>query len=72
MADLFADQPLGQRAGDEDSTPVVIFFAGTDQHELFVVAKIEIADSDTYAHLVISGNRILIKDKESLTLWTVE
>ena len=28
--------------------------------------------SQTYAYPVASGNRIFIKDKDSLTLWTVE
>jgi hypothetical protein len=36
------------------------------------LARIKVADSPTHAYPVVSGNRIFIKDKESLTLWTVE
>jgi hypothetical protein len=36
------------------------------------VAKIKVADSRTDAHPVVAGNRIFIKDQESLALLTVE
>ena len=36
------------------------------------VASYKVADGDTYAHPVVSGNRIYIKDKDALTLWTIE
>jgi outer membrane protein assembly factor BamB len=36
------------------------------------LARIKISDSQTHAYPVVSGNRIFIKDKESVTLWTVE
>ena len=35
-------------------------------------ARIKVADSQTYAHLVVSGNRLFVKDQESVTLWTVQ
>jgi outer membrane protein assembly factor BamB len=35
------------------------------------IAKIKVAGTPTYAHPVLSGNRILIKDEETLTLFTV-
>lgn len=34
------------------------------------IQSYKIADSETYAHPVISGNRIFVKDQESLALWT--
>jgi outer membrane protein assembly factor BamB len=36
------------------------------------VAKIKVADAPTHASPVLAGNRVLIKDQESLTMWTVE
>jgi outer membrane protein assembly factor BamB len=35
------------------------------------VAQIKVADTATYATPVVSGNRIFIKDQDSVTLWTV-
>jgi outer membrane protein assembly factor BamB len=36
------------------------------------LARIKIADTPTYAHPVIAGNRIYMKDEETLTLWMME
>jgi outer membrane protein assembly factor BamB len=36
------------------------------------LASYKVADGQTHAYPVASGNRIYIKDKDSLTLWTVE
>lgn len=36
-----------------------------------VVRRYTVADSPTWAHPVIDGNRIFVKDAERLTLWTV-
>lgn len=36
------------------------------------LARIKVADSPTYAYPVLAGNRIYIKDQDSVTLWTVE
>jgi outer membrane protein assembly factor BamB len=36
------------------------------------LAKYKVASGGTYAYPVISGNRIFIKDKDSITLWTIE
>ena len=36
------------------------------------VARIKVAGSATHAHPVASGNRLFIKDQDSLTLWTIE
>lgn len=35
------------------------------------VARFDVADSSTYAYPVILGNRILVKDKDRLTLWSL-
>ncbi len=36
------------------------------------VASYTVADSDTYAYPVVAGNRIFVKDNDSVTLWTIE
>jgi outer membrane protein assembly factor BamB len=36
------------------------------------VARIKVADTPTYAHPVIAGNRIFVKDAEAVTLWTIQ
>jgi len=36
------------------------------------LAKIKVAEAPTYAHPIISGNRVFVKDQESVTLWTIE
>jgi len=36
------------------------------------LASYKVADKATYAYPVVTGNRIYVKDKDSVTLWTVE
>ena len=36
------------------------------------VAKIKVADTPTWAMPIITGNRVFVKDRDSLTLWTIE
>jgi outer membrane protein assembly factor BamB len=36
------------------------------------VASYKVADEDTYAYPVAAGNRLFIKDQDSVTLWTVD
>ena len=36
------------------------------------LARIKISDTSIYAHPVIAGNRVFIKDQETLTLWTID
>jgi outer membrane protein assembly factor BamB len=36
------------------------------------VTSYKVAEGLTYAHPIVSGNRIYIKDKDALTLWTIE
>jgi len=43
-----------------------------DKKEYSEVTKYTVADSGTWSMPIISGNRIYTKDREKLTLWTVE
>jgi outer membrane protein assembly factor BamB len=43
-----------------------------DKKEYSEVTKYTVADSGTWSMPIISGNRIFTKDREKLTLWTVE
>ena len=36
------------------------------------VAKYKVAESPTWAYPIIAGNRIFVKDRDSLTLWTLQ
>jgi outer membrane protein assembly factor BamB len=36
------------------------------------VASIKVADTATYAHPVLAGNRVFVEDANSLTLWTLD
>ena len=49
----------------------LIVFKPSDK-EFKEVARYKVASGDTYSYPVLSGNRIYIKGKDSLTLWTLE
>ena len=49
----------------------LIVFEPTDK-EFKQLASYKVADSDTYAYPILTGNRVFIKDRDSVTLWTVE
>ncbi|MEJ2649951.1 MAG: PQQ-binding-like beta-propeller repeat protein [Sedimentisphaerales bacterium] len=59
-----------------------VLFALSSQSELAVfepnekeyneLARYKVADSEVYAYPIISGNRIYVKDQDSLTLWTID
>jgi outer membrane protein assembly factor BamB len=36
------------------------------------LAKYNVADTETWAYPIIAGNRVFVKDKDSLTLWLIE
>jgi outer membrane protein assembly factor BamB len=36
------------------------------------LASIKVSETPTYAQPVIAGNRVFIKDKEMVTMWTIE
>jgi len=46
-------------------------FAPSDS-EFVELARIRVADTPTYAHPVIAGTRIFIKDEDAVTMWTIE
>lgn len=53
------------------STSELIVFkpAGRQYEEL---AQFKVSETPTYAHPVLAGNRIFVKDEDALTLWSVE
>jgi outer membrane protein assembly factor BamB len=40
--------------------------------EYMELAKIKVADSETWAYPIVAGNRLFVKDRDKLTLWTIE
>ncbi len=58
---LFALTPAAQ---------LVVFEPGAKEFKM--LASYKVAEGQTHSYPVVSGNRVFIKDKESLTLWTVE
>lgn len=48
----------------------IAYKPNTEQYE--ELSRVKVSESSTYAHPIISGNRIFTKDEESLTLWTFE
>lgn len=58
---LMALTPAGQ---------LVVFEPG--DKEFKQLASYKVAAGQTHAYPVASGNRIFIKDRDSLTLWTVD
>jgi outer membrane protein assembly factor BamB len=53
------------------STSELIAFKPTDK-EYSELAKIKVSDTPTYAHPVVAGNRIFVKDQEAVTLFQLE
>lgn len=49
----------------------LVIFA-PDHNEFKEIAKYKVADGNTYAYPIPSGNRIYVKDKDSVILWTFE
>ena len=49
---------------------LVVFEPG--DKEFKPIATYKVAASPTHAYPIASGNRIFIKDRDSLTLWTVQ
>ncbi len=52
-------------------TAELIAFKPSDK-EYQEVARIKVAETPTYAHPVIAGNRIFVRDKESVTLYAIQ
>jgi hypothetical protein len=36
------------------------------------LARVKVADSETWAHPVVAGKRIFVKDSETVSLWTFD
>lgn len=58
---LFTLTPAGQL--------VVLDAVGPEYKEL---AKYRVADGGTYAYPIVDGNRVFVRDRDSVTLWTIE
>ncbi len=51
-------------------SPLIVF--ESSDKEFKQIASYKIGEGDTYAYPIVDGNRIFIKDKDCVTLWTVE
>jgi outer membrane protein assembly factor BamB len=53
------------------STSELIVFkpSGKEYAEL---ARIKVAETPVYAHPVVAGNRVFVRDQDSLILWTLD
>jgi len=49
---------------------LIAFMPSSKEYE--ELARIKVADTPVYAHPVIAGNRIYVKDNETLTMWTID
>jgi outer membrane protein assembly factor BamB len=49
--------------------PLVVFEPSTEFKQL---ASYKVSDTETHAYPVVAGNRIFIKDQDSVTLWAIE
>lgn len=52
------------------SSELIVFKPDGKQYS--EITRYKVAETETYAHPVISGNRVYVKDKESLAMWIVE
>lgn len=52
------------------SSSELIVFKPTDK-QFEEMARIKVAQTPTYAHPVIAGNRIIVKDQDAVTMWTL-
>ena len=51
------------------SAQLVFFQPGKEFKQL---ASYKVAEGGTHAYPVLSGNRVFIKDRDAVTLWTIE
>ena len=74
------DSKRGECGGVLDAGSVLFLFSSDSELVVFKpsdmkfeeVAKYKIASSATWAYPIIAGNRVFVKDKDSVTLWTIE
>ena len=52
------------------NSQLIAFTPSDKQYE--EVAKIKVADTPTYATPLVTGNRIFVKDRDAVTLWTID
>ena len=52
------------------TSDLIAFKSAGSQYEQLAVIKV--SDTPTYAHPVLAGNRIFVKDQEAVTMWTME
>ena len=52
------------------NSELVAFMPTDERYEQ--LALIKVSDTSTYAHPVVVGKRILVKDEDAVTMWTVE
>ena len=53
-----------------EKTGLIVFKPSDKEFE--EVARYKVSDAPIYAYPVISGNRVFIKDKDTLALWLIE
>jgi outer membrane protein assembly factor BamB len=52
------------------TSELLVFRPGTKEYT--EVARLKLADTPTYAHPVVAGNRIFMKDADALAMWLIE
>jgi outer membrane protein assembly factor BamB len=52
------------------NSELIAFKPSDKQYE--ELARIKVSDTPTYAHPVIAGKRVFVKDRDGLTMWTIE
>ena len=52
------------------TSELIVFKPNSMQYE--EVATIKVSDTSTYAHPVIAGKRIFVKDQDAVTMWSIE
>jgi len=53
-----------------NTSELIVFKPGDKQYE--ELARIKVSDTPTYAQPVISGKMIFVKDRDAVTMWTIE
>ncbi|HWI58180.1 MAG TPA: PQQ-binding-like beta-propeller repeat protein [Bacillota bacterium] len=70
----------GNSAALVDAGPVILAltvnseltaFKASDK-DFVQLAHFKVAEAETWAHPIVAGNRVLIRDRESVALWTIE
>jgi len=49
----------------------LVAFAPSDK-EYVELARFTVAETETWAHPVVAGHRIFIRDKDTVSLWMIE